>query len=79
MKTFFVVWNGDDNTGSLLDDENEIFGQRIDGLTGLEKGTDDLRISDMGDDGDAKYDGEHPGSCPQHVQQPVPGGMGWLG
>lgn len=57
---FLVVWNGDDNTGSLADEENEVFGQRIDGFTGLEKGTDDLRISDMGGDGDTKYDGEHP-------------------
>jgi uncharacterized repeat protein (TIGR01451 family) len=53
---YLVVWTADDNTGSLVDGEWEIFGQRIDAATGAEVGTNDFRISDMGPDGDANYD-----------------------
>jgi hypothetical protein len=45
---FLVVWSGDDNTGLLLDNEFEIFGQRINAATGLTAGSNDFRISDMG-------------------------------
>jgi len=44
---FLVVWEGDDDSGSLVDGESEIFGQLIDGATGAEIGSD-FRISDMG-------------------------------
>ncbi|VAW53137.1 hypothetical protein MNBD_GAMMA05-1700, partial [hydrothermal vent metagenome] len=47
---YFVVWQGDDDTGSLVNDENEIFGQRVNGATGAEIGND-TRLSDMGPDG----------------------------
>lgn len=45
---YLVVWEGDDNTGALVDDEFEIYGQRIDRL-GVFQG-EPFRISTMGDD-----------------------------
>jgi hypothetical protein len=57
---YLVVWFGDDNSGSLVDNEWEIFGQRIDADTGLEVGGNDFRISDMGPDGDASYEAGYP-------------------
>ena len=51
---YLVVWSGDDDTGSLVNDEYEIFGQRIDS-DGNEIGTNDFRISDMGPDGNTNY------------------------
>jgi hypothetical protein len=53
---FLVVWESDDTTGTLADDELEIYGQRVEGGTGIEVGTNDFRISDMGVDGDIDYD-----------------------
>jgi hypothetical protein len=52
---YLVVWMGDDGSGAQLDEEFEIYGQRIDALTGAEVGTNDFRISDMGPDGDASF------------------------
>ena len=52
---YLVVWRGDDDTAPLVDDEFEIFGQRIDAATGAEIGANDFRISDMGPDGDANF------------------------
>jgi hypothetical protein len=49
---YLVVWYGDDDSGSLDDDEYEIWGQRLSGNTGTEIGENDFRISDMGPDGD---------------------------
>jgi hypothetical protein len=57
---YLVVWNGDDETGSLVDGEFEIYGQRLDGSTGLEIGSNDFRISDMGPDGDTTFDARRP-------------------
>jgi hypothetical protein len=61
---YLVVWEGDDNTdfgqGPLAADETEIYGQLIDAATGAEVGVDDFRISDMGPDGQEKYDAERP-------------------
>ena len=51
---YLVVWVGDDNTGVLVDEEFEIFGQRVDGATGAELGVD-FRLSDMGPDGNTNY------------------------
>ncbi len=45
---YLVVWSGDDDTAPLVDEEFEIFGQRIDAATGAAIGTNDFRISDMG-------------------------------
>ena len=53
---YLVVWSGDDNTAPLVDGEYEIFGQRVEAATGAEIGDNDLRLSDMGPDGDASYD-----------------------
>src|SRR5262249_36587928 len=52
---YLVVWHGDDNTGLLVDEENEIFGQRLNAATGAAVGTNDFRISDMGPDGNANF------------------------
>ena len=52
---YLVVWWGDDDTGALVDDEFEVYGQRLDGATGAEIGTNDFRISDMGSDGDTNF------------------------
>ena len=57
---YLVVWHGDDNTAPLVDNETEIFGQRINGATGAEVGTNDFRISDMGTDGDVAFESSSP-------------------
>ncbi len=56
---YLVVWESDDNTGSLVDNEREVFGQRLN-ASGAEIGSNDFRISDMGSDGDANYDARRP-------------------
>jgi hypothetical protein len=53
---YLVVWRGDDTT----DDENEIFGQRVNAATGAEVGQNDFRISDMGPDGDPGFLASNP-------------------
>jgi len=57
---YLVVWRGDDDTGGLVNEEREIFGQRVDAATGAEIGTNDFRLSDMGPDGDASYGARYP-------------------
>ena len=57
---YLVVWHADDDTGSLVDNENEIYGQRINAASGAEVGTDDFRISNMGPDGDPAYGATFP-------------------
>lgn len=52
---YLVIWVGDDNTAPLVDNDNEVFGQRVSGATGAEVGTNDFRISAMGPDGDVNY------------------------
>jgi hypothetical protein len=52
---YLVVWYGDDGSGAQVDEEYEIYGQRLDGSTGAEIGPNDFRISDMGPDGDATF------------------------
>jgi len=52
---YLVVWRGDDDTAPLVDNEEEIFGQRINAATGAEVGTNDFRLSDMGPDGDTNF------------------------
>jgi len=47
---FMVTWDGDDNAAPLVKDETEIFAQRL-SWDGVEQGTDDQRVSDMGADG----------------------------
>lgn len=51
---FVVAWSGDDNTGTTVEGESEIFAQRLDEngapLGGM------IRVSAMGPDGDPAYD-----------------------
>lgn len=53
---YLVVWHGDDNTAPLVDNEEEIFGQRVDAATGAEIGGD-FRVSTMGPAGNVNYGG----------------------
>ncbi len=57
---YLVVWQGEDNTGSLVDGEYEIFGQRLNASTGAEVGSDDFRISTTGTDGVSSIDAYNP-------------------
>ncbi len=57
---YLVVWRGDDNLTGLADNEDEIFGQEIDGATGVEIGENDIRISDVGPDGNPNFDATIP-------------------
>ena len=49
---YLVVWRADDPDSGPLDEEFEIFGQRIDATDGAEVGTFDFMISAMGGVGD---------------------------
>ena len=60
---YLVLWEGDDNSGSLVDNEFEIFGQRLDAGTGIEVGPNDFRLSDMGSDGDVNFAGFVPAAA----------------
>ncbi len=57
---FLVVWHGDDNTGLLVDDELEVFAQRLDGGTGVLLGPAPIRVSDSGNDGDILREASEP-------------------
>jgi hypothetical protein len=48
---YLVVWQADDNSGGVVDNDIEIFGQRL-SATGVEIGTNDFRISQAGPDGE---------------------------
>ncbi len=56
---YFVVWSSDDNAGGLVNNEHEIFGQRLN-ENGIAQGNNDFRISDMGGTGDISFDASHP-------------------
>lgn len=56
---YLVVWSGDDNVEPLVDDEFEIFGQRLDD-TGAEIGANDFRISDIGPADDTTFSANTP-------------------
>lgn len=56
---FFVTWQSDDDTGTAVNDETEIWGQRIT-AAGAEAGPNDIRISDNGPDGDPTFDAQNP-------------------
>ncbi|MBZ0090236.1 MAG: hypothetical protein K8H90_07645, partial [Thermoanaerobaculia bacterium] len=51
---YLVVWSGEDNVGGLVQDELEVFGQRLD-ATGREVGINDSRISEAGGTGSPAY------------------------
>ena len=57
---YLVVWHGDDDTPPLVDEEMEVYGQRLDGATADEIGTNDIRLSAMGPDGDPTWAGGYP-------------------
>jgi len=56
---YLVVWEGDDDSGGLVNHEDEIWGQRL-AADGSEIGANDFRISDMGGTGDALYQAHDP-------------------
>ena len=56
---YLVVWEGDDNTGGLVDNEAEIFGQLL-SANGGGVLTDDFRISDVGGTGSAASNARDP-------------------
>ena len=47
-KNYFVVWAADDPAAGLAQNELEIFGQLVDGATGVPEGTDDARLTTVG-------------------------------
>lgn len=57
---YMVVWTGSHHQNGLVRGEFEIFGQRVDAITGSLVGAGDIRISFMGPNGDASYDGNSP-------------------
>jgi hypothetical protein len=66
---YLVVWYGDTGAGGLIDEELEIFGQRLD-AAGAEIGANDFRISAMGGTGNLTSTARHPGVAydPVHDQ-----------
>ncbi len=56
---YLVAWYGDDDTGSLIDEEFEIYVQRLN-TSGVEIGLNDIRISDLGPDGFSELQGFSP-------------------
>lgn len=56
----FMVWHSDDDTPPLVDNELEVFGQRISGSSGAEVGDNDFRISHDGPDGNTAYSATRP-------------------
>ena len=57
---YLVVFTATANLPMGLPSELEIFAQRLDGATGAEVGTDDVRITDVGGTGETTYDAEMP-------------------
>ena len=56
---YLVLWEGDDDTASNVDNAFEIFGQRLDAATGEAVGPNDFRLSDMGAADDDTAFGAH--------------------
>ncbi|MFQ5570044.1 MAG: T9SS type A sorting domain-containing protein [Rhodothermales bacterium] len=56
---YLVVWLGDDDTSGLVENEFEIFGQRLNAL-GEESGLNDFRISAMGTRKDVHFAAAYP-------------------
>ena len=58
---YLVVWSADDvRSEQIVDEEFEIFGQRIDAKTGREVGRNDFRISNMGGINNSDFDAYAP-------------------
>ena len=47
---YLVAWDGEDDAGALVNEEDEVYVQRL-GPDGAEIGGDDVRVSTMGADG----------------------------
>ena len=60
---YLVVWAGDTDDGPLANGEQEIFAQRLNATAGFAVGTNDLRVSDAGPDGDPDFDADHPAAA----------------
>ena len=56
---YLVAWEGDDDTGPLVEGEDEIFVQRL-SATGAQVGANDRRVSDMGPTGDTAFSADNP-------------------
>jgi hypothetical protein len=56
---YLVVWSGDDPDGGTINDQFEIFAQRV-SAAGAEVGSNDFRISDMGPTGSTASDANRP-------------------
>lgn len=59
VNEYLVAWSGSDDAPPLVAGELEIFVQRLDGNTAAEIGGD-LRVSDLGPDGDPDYNASSP-------------------
>ncbi len=57
---YLVVWLGDHHAQGLVDNELEVFGQRLDARSGEAVGTNGFRISSVGPDGVPAYDAARP-------------------
>ena len=56
---YLVAWEGDDDTGPLVEGEDEIYVQRL-AASGAQVGTNDRRVSDAGPDGDRDFEANVP-------------------
>jgi hypothetical protein len=55
VNEYLVVWSGNDDKAPLANGEYEVFGQRLNAVTGMEVGANDFRISHMGPDGNPDF------------------------
>lgn len=58
-KEYFLSWHSDDDTAPMVNNEQEVFGQRLD-ASGAEVGDNDFRISHDGPDGDTQFTANRP-------------------
>ena len=72
---YLVAWEGDDDRGPLVDNEREIYVQRL-SAKGVQRGANDRRISDMGPVGERGLRGRRPEPRVQPRDRRVPGGLG---
>jgi len=56
---YFVVWTGEDNIDGLVNNEFEVFGQRLD-ANAVELGANDIRLSHMGPDTNTTFVARNP-------------------
>jgi hypothetical protein len=56
---YLVAWAGEDDAGGLVDDEREVYGQRLN-ASGAPIGANDFRLSDLGPDGNDDFQAFRP-------------------